>query len=191
MLATAIHARNIVTALVLMLGGLGYVWAVGSARQSPRARSGPPSREGLPSSFAIGGYRIDAPVPASKDLVELTPTEYKFFARAFKNERTYKAPSATFLGRLWNVMLGTVDGGVYKVAAFVELDDKTEAERLIGVAMRHCTSQLGKPTEEKPGFVTWDTRDGNVILQNASVMGTVSINVFVTASAVHSFTRLK
>jgi len=191
MAATAFHSRNIVTALVLILGGLGYAWASGTVRQSPRAGSDRPSREGLPPSFAIGRYRINAPASSWKDLVELTPGEYKFFARVFKNERTYEAPPATFLGRPWKVMLGTVDGRIYKVAAFVEFDDKPEAERVTSAAMHYCTSQLGKPAEEKPGLVTWDTRDGNVILQTASIMGTVTVNVFVTSSAVRSFARLE
>lgn len=126
----------------------------------------------------------------SHELVELTPDEYKFFAREFKNEKTYNAPPTSFLGRSWNVMLGTVAGRIWKVAAFVELDNLSESQALIDVARKHCISHLGRPTEEQPGLVTWDTRDGNVILRTASIMGTVEIHLFVTSTAAGSFERV-
>jgi hypothetical protein len=131
------------------------------------------------------------PYLGSHKLVELTADEYKSFAPVFKNEKTYKAPPTSFLGRSWNVMLGTVAGRIWKVAAFIELDNINESQALIDVATRYCISHLGKPTEEQPGLITWDTRDGNVILQTASVMGTVAINLFVTSSAAGSFERLR
>jgi hypothetical protein len=191
MIAAIAQPRNVVSALVLILGGVLYGWAAGRAGDSSQTRAREVSRQGLPVAIAIGGYRIDTPVSGSHQLVELTVEEYKFFARIFKNEKTYKAPPAEFLGRSWNVMLGTVAGRVWKVAAFVELDNIAEARRLTDDVMRYCISHLGKPTEERPGLITWDTRDGNVILQTASVMGTGAINLFVTSSAASAFERLR
>ena len=191
MAAAIAHPRHIVTALLLILVGVIYAWSAGSAGNMPKTQAPKGSRAGLPSSFPIGVYRIDSPTPISHELVELTAEEYKFFARMFKNEKTYKAPPVVFLGRSWNVMLGTVDGRVWKVAAFVELDNMAEAKRLTDEVMKYCISQLGKPAEQQPHLITWDTRDGNVILQTATVMGTAAINLFVTSRAAGSFEQLK
>lgn len=191
MAAAIAHPRHIVTALVLILVGFIYVWAAGSADNSPQTGTRKFSRYSLPSAFAIGDYRIDTSISVTHKLVELTAEEYEFFTRMFKNEKTYKVPPAVLLGRSWNVMLGTVGGRVWKVAAFVELDNIAEAKRLTDEVMRYCISQLGKPTEEQSGLITWDTRDGNVILQHATVMGTAAINLFVTSRAASSFERLR
>lgn len=192
MLAAFLHPRHIVTALFLIFGGVIYGWAAGSTDDPSQTRTRDVSRQSLPSAFGIGDYWIDTPVPASHELVELTAQEYKFFARKFKNEKTYKATPAMFLGRSWKIMLGTVDGRVWKIAAFVELDNMAEAKRLSDDVMKYCISQLGKPTEEqRSGLTIWDTKDGNIVLQTASVMGSAAINLFVTSSSVGSFKQLR
>ncbi len=191
-MATAIvHPKNIAPALILILGGVMYAWSPGIAGESPQRMAIGVPRQSLPSSFDIGGYRIDTQVSASQKLVELTPKEYKIFARMFKNEKTYYAPPATFLGRSWNIMLGTVGGHVWKVAAFVEIENIAEAKRITDAAMRYCISTLGEPAEQQSGITTWDTRDGNVILQTATVMGTEAINLFVTSRSAGSFELIR
>jgi hypothetical protein len=190
MITAIVHPRSIVPALLMILGGVIYGLATGSAGNPHQTRTREVSWQILPLSFAIGEYRIDTQISALHKLVELTTEEYKFFTRVFKNEKTYKAPPTIFLGRSWNVMLGTVNGRVWKVATFIELDNVSEANRLSDDVMGYCISHLGKPMEKQPNIITWDTRDGNIILQTATVMGTVAINLYVTSCAVGSFMRL-
>ena len=213
MSAAIVHPRHIVTALLLILGGIIYAWATGGVRNVSQTRARKISRQSLPSAFAIGDYRIDTQLSVSQELVELTEYEYKFFTPMFKNEKIYKAPPTVFLGRPWNIMLGTVNGRIYKVAAFVELDNIAEANHLTDEVMRYCISRLGKPMEEhsghiirdardgniiavlpqvfeQPKHILWDTRDGNVILQTGTVMGTAGINLFVTSRAAGSLERV-
>ena len=183
--------RHNFTALLLILVGFGYGWAATHSTQADTGKSLEPSTPKAAKAFEIGAYRIDMAIPRDKHLVELTPDEYSFFPRAFENEKSYNAPPTGFLGWQWNVMLGTVNGRVYKVAAFV--DDLTPAEgaRLLTLAKKHCLTVLGKPAEQTPDQAVWDMEGGNVILRSATIMGSVSINLFATSTTIRPGDRLR
>ena len=118
------------------------------------------------AAFTIGTYKLDDSVDPTR-LTEFSEVEYQTMGRQFKNERNFHAPQVIFLGDSWNLMLGTVDGRIYKIASFLEFQTKQEANPVAMAALQYCTVQLGKPSLQQTGMFIWDTLDGNVVLQTA------------------------
>ncbi|MBL7187315.1 MAG: hypothetical protein ISS70_13420 [Phycisphaerae bacterium] len=143
-------------------------------------------RVGIPTavSFRIGDYSLELPLASFGSLSELTTSEYQHFPRQFHGEAIYHASRTEFLGHSWSIMVAVVNGSPYKLAASVEIDDPRVAMQLIQGAFEACEAQLGTSTEEKQGLFIWDRTDGNVILQTASVMGSVAINIYATSAGV-------
>ena len=135
-------------------------------------------------SFSLGDYRLNMPLASLGDLRELTEEEYLHLPRQLRGEAIYHAPPANFLGHDWDMMIGMVDGEVYKLGASLEIDDLRLGVEVIQAAFKASEIQLGTPTEEKQGLFVWDTTDGNVILQTASIMGTVGVNIYATSRAI-------
>jgi hypothetical protein len=111
--------------------------------------------------------------------------------RQFEGEINYNAPVLVFLGRPWKLMLGTVNGKVYKIAPYLELDNKQEANPIAMETLRYCTEHLGQPAAQNTGMFIWDTTDGNVVLQTAETAEGLEINLFITSRAVRNFKKLK
>jgi hypothetical protein len=132
-------------------------------------------------SFELGGYSLEMHPSSLGNLTELTEGEYLHFPRQLRGEAIYHAPPTEFLGYRWDMMIGMVDGEIYKLGASVEVDDQEQAVELIQSVFKACEVQLGTPTQEEQGLFVWDTNDGNVILQTASVTGTVAINIYATS----------
>lgn len=132
-------------------------------------------------SFSLCDYSLDMPLVSLGDLTELTEGEYIHFPRQLRGEAIYHAPNIDYLGHHWDIMIGMVDGEVYKLGASLEIEDQRQALEVIQAAFKACEFQLGTPTEEKQGLFVWDTTDGNVILQTASITGTVAINIYATS----------
>ncbi len=118
----------------------------------------------MQASFPIGKYRLDASIDGLAGLVEFSATEYATIGRQFEGEKNYNAPEVTFLGRPWKLMLGTVQGRIYKIAPYLELRTKQEANPVAMATLQYCIEQLGKPSSQETGLFIWDTTDGNVIL---------------------------
>lgn len=141
-------------------------------------------------SFNLGDYSLDMPLASFGKLIELTEREYVHFPRQLPGEAIYHAPPTEFLGYRWDMMIGMVNEEVYKLGASLDIEDQWQAHDLIQSALKACEVQLGTPSEEKQGFFVWDTADGNVILQTASIMGTVAVNIYVTSRDIIRKTRL-
>jgi hypothetical protein len=142
------------------------------------------------TSFAVGPYRLDAPIGDLTGLVEFSAEEYAAMGRQFKGERSYNTSSVQFAGRPWHVMLQAVNGRISKIAPYIELVSKEEANRIAMPLLKYCMEQLGKPAEQKTGLFIWDTTDGNVILQTAENMAGLTISLFLTSRSVQNFERL-
>jgi len=136
------------------------------------------------TSFCLGELSLETFPYPSVCLTELTEREYLHFPRQHRNEVIYHASPINFLEHRWDIMIGMIDGIPYKLGVSIELSDKEQAVKLIQVLFKNCEVQLGTPTDEKQGLFIWDTTDGNVILQTASVMGDVAINVFATSNKI-------
>ena len=141
-------------------------------------------------SFPIGGYSLNMTLREGAPLRELSPAEYEVMGRQFVGETIYHAPAVEFVGKQWKLTLGAVRGRLYKIAPFLELRNKNEANEAAFAALAFCNEQLGKPAEQRSGLFAWDTTDGNVILQTAEARDGFAVNLFLTARSVREFQRL-
>ncbi len=139
------------------------------------------------ASFAIGDYKLDTPVHEIGEMREFSPIEYAIMGLRFEGEKNYNAPSLDFLGRRWKLMLGTVNGRIYKIAPYLDPRSKEDADPIATETLHYCTDMLGPPTSKETALVIWDTTDGNVILQTTELAGEVAISLFVTSRAVRTF----
>ena len=119
------------------------------------------------SSFPIGSYSLGGSIQEIRGLIEFSPQEYALIPKEFEGGANYNVPPVTFLGRPWRMSLGTVNGRIYKIAPYLKLKSKLEANKVAMATMQFCIEKLGKPAEQKTGLFIWDTTDGNVILQTA------------------------
>lgn len=137
-----------------------------------------------------GEYKIDGSVEGINGLREFSAVEYVAMGRQFESEKNYNAPPIEFLEKQWSMILGNVNDRLYKIAPYLELPSKQEGSPIAMGTLRYCTEMLGEPTSQKALF-TWDTTDGNVILQTAETDQGVAINLFITSRAVQNLKRLK
>ena len=139
-------------------------------------------------SFPIGEYKLDAVVDVTS-LTEFSATEYAVMGRQFESEKNYNAPPVNFLNRQWNLQLGTVNGKIYKIAPFLECENRKEADLATNDTLSYCKEHMGKASTENKGLVVWDTADGNVVLQPLDKAGLLGVALFITSNAVPSFKR--
>ncbi len=152
-------------------------------------KQGTSQAESFPArpSFPVGQYKLDASVEGMTGLIEFSTAEYAIMGRQFEDERNYNAPAVMFLGRQWKLQLGTVHGKIYKIAPYILLKEKKEANVVAMDTLRFCTEKLGKPSEQKTGLFVWDTSDGNVVLQTAETAEGLAVNLFLTSRSVRKF----
>jgi hypothetical protein len=130
------------------------------------------------------------PIDNIKGLVELSSQEYGIYKKLFANEKIFKAPSVSFLGFTWDLMVGVVDGRIYKINPGIQTNSKDRANEVAIRTLDYCRSMLGSPKEQKTGFFVWDTRDGNIILQTAETKDGFGIFLFVTSRTVKNYKKL-
>lgn len=141
------------------------------------------------SAFAVGGYKLGDPTDAT-GLAEFSEMEYSIFERKFRHEQNFHAAPVQFLGYSWNLILGSVAGQIYKIAPYLEVENKLDANSVALAALNYCTLMLGKPSTKQTGLFIWDTTDGNVILQTAKVGNSFGINLFITSRRVREFEQI-
>ena len=139
------------------------------------------------ASLPIGKYKLDMSVDGLTGLMEFSEAEYTTYGRHFQGEKNYNAPGVHFVNRRWKVALGTVEGKVYKIAFYFESDSKNTVVDVSTDVMQYCQQRLGKPTEQQETVFTWDTPDGNVVVQFGKVGSTYMINLFETSRRVRTF----
>jgi hypothetical protein len=126
-------------------------------------------------------------------LVELTASEKEALNLAveFRNERIYHAPHAEFSGVTWDIVLGAVDSRVYKVSALSVLENREQRDRIWRNLEGVLRTRLGTPATATATIVTWDTEDGNVVVDRAEAGGDYAVVLTLTSRAVSGFARLK
>jgi hypothetical protein len=173
----------------LSVGGLVLVQAVliGAAKRKRRMtgttqeRGGPKIRKG--HAPTIGPYHLDMNLADLSKLVELTPVEKRALniAVEFKNERIYHAQPAEFAGASWDIVLGAVDGRVYKVSALLAFDSREQRNgprrNLDGLLQ----TTLGTPATATATVIIWDTVDGNVVMNDGEVGGVFGLVLTLTS----------
>jgi hypothetical protein len=187
--------RNLVAAIVLVLGGIVYglitVQRSGGAAGTPEERGQSKVRRG--HAPTIGPYRLDMNTGEIPKLVDLTPSERKALNLGveFKGERIYHAPGADFAGASWEIILGAVDNRVYKVSALLVLENREQRDRMWRNLDGQLRTPLGAPALASADIITWDTEDGNVVMNHADTGGAYFVVLTLTSRAVSSYVRIK
>lgn len=143
------------------------------------------------ASFSIGPYRLDMQIAGVSGLCEFSKIEYRAYTRQFKGERIYHAPVIDFLNYNWKMMLSVVHGRVYKIAAYIETQDKDLAHVAAMTTFSYCKQQLGEPAKQRGDMFIWDTLDGDVALKTTQMTEGYEINLLLTSDATHDFSRLR
>ena len=98
--------------------------------------------------------------------------------------KIFRAADITFLGYPWNLVLGTLDGNIYKLSAQFVSDLRDIAMAVFADSFMCCTDQFGKGSVTKNGNVaTWNTSFGNIIVDTGSALGQHYVNFQVTSGA--------
>jgi hypothetical protein len=195
MFSSILYPRNLVAGIALILGGIAYgsvsAQRGGGAAGTMEERGQPKVRRG--HAPTIGPYRLDMNTAEAAKLVELTPAEKKALnvTVEFKNERIYHAPPAGFAGASWEIVLGAVDGRVYKVSALLVLENREQRDRMWRNLDGLLRTPLGTPATAVATIITWDTEDGNVVMNRADTGAAYAVVLTLTSRAVTGFVRIK
>lgn len=141
----------------------------------------------------LGSYRLDMKTADVSGLAEISVAEKEALQLVveFRNGRIYHAPPADFAGSSWEIMLGTVGGKIYKVSALLAVGTRQTRNATwekVGAILR---TQLGTPVDSTGGILTWDTEDGNVVVNRADAGGAYAVVITLTSRAAGGFARTK
>jgi hypothetical protein len=142
------------------------------------------------TTFSFEHYRLLNNTSGIRELRELSRQEYEFFPRQFKGEIIYNAAPIKFMGRQWKFMVSSVHDKIYKWAASLEVGKNEDFDSIGNEVIEYCIRWLGATTEEKMGYLFWDTSDGNIILQLTNMDDWFDISIFVTSREIRSLNRL-
>jgi hypothetical protein len=142
------------------------------------------------TTFSFEHYRLPTKTTDIKEVRKLSPQEYAFFHRQFKGEVIYDATPINFMGRQWKFMVSSVQGSIYKWAASLEVAKDEDFDSIGNEVIEYCVRWLGATTEEKLGYLFWDTSDGNVILQLTNMKDWFDISIFVTSREIRGLAKL-
>jgi|SRR5579864_3514325 len=103
--------------------------------------------------MSSGPYQLDGGVERFRELREFYSTEYSIVGKSFEGEIDFNAPKVEFLGRRWNLQLGTVHGRIYKMAPHLEFTDKQSAHEAAQEVLRYCYEGSASQPNKKQGCV--------------------------------------
>lgn len=132
----------------------------------------------------IGPYSLGQKVASDSNLVEISPLEYRALPKTFSGEHILKAQDVSFLDRRWNLLLGTIEGRIYKLSAQSISESTSAAAATFSEATTFCSQQFGTPSTSPDGSVLrWDTSFGNVIVDRQSVYSMHCVNFQCTSDS--------
>ena len=112
----------------------------------------------------IDNYYLNMPVKEMFDLRELTLEEYETFesvgmTRIFKDEKIYHGKDIAFLGAVWNVIVSSTGGTLYKIVLQNMNTEKKESDRIFKTVYDHLFQEMGKYSGYKSMAkrYIWDT----------------------------------
>jgi hypothetical protein len=137
--------------------------------------------------FAFPPYTLDHAPPEPQKLRFLSEEELTQLDRGvvFVGEQVSRAPPASFEGLEWSVVLGLVDGIIYKISAQWS-GARAEAGRAHRAVVIRCFKDYGS-SKNISGVELWDARNGNVILQSQNFGSEAILVVTLTSSKVSQF----
>ena len=118
------------------------------------------------------------------------PISRKKLTAQIKGEVIYHATPINFMGRQWEFMVSSVQGRIYKWAASLEVGRDEDFDSIANEVIEYCIRWLGATTEEKIGYLFWDTSDGNAVLQLTKMDDCFDISIFVTSSEISGLDKL-
>ncbi len=190
MFSSVVNSRNVVVTIVLILASIGYGAQQGGTEGGVVKEPVKPTvRRGLAPK--LGPYHFGMKTSDVPNLKELTPTEKETLSLGieFKNERIYYAPPAEFAGVSWDIVLGAVEGRVYKVSALDALNSREQRDMIWRHLEGDLRNRLGAPATATAALMVWDTEDGNVIANRADSGGAYVVVLTLTSRTVSGFTR--
>jgi hypothetical protein len=136
------------------------------------------------NNVEIGGYFLGQQVGHDPELTEISAQEYAVLPKTFMAEQILKAPDATFLGLRWSLLLGTIDGRIYKLSAqFVAASDD-EADAAFTKAAHFCEVRFGASSKSIAEFGSfWKTTFGNVVVDRQHGYGMHCVNFHCTSGS--------
>jgi len=139
----------------------------------------------------IGEYHLGQGIKTVRGLVEFTPEEYAAVWSSqggvgLPGEQIFNAPKVTFNRHLWYLVVGTLNGRIYKLVLQYVSSDRAEARSIFEETLKSVKSRMGAPIEQTkaPKRYLWDSTDGNVVLAEREAMGAWCINLLLTSHAV-------
>ena len=142
--------------------------------------------------FLVEDYEIGTLVTSLKNFDCLHVTQVPYGQISFEGEEIYRGPRVNAFGREWELLVGTVDNEIYKIALFRSGADSNEVRLDVMAVFGACKSLYGDPDEDDGAVAVWDAADGNVLLQTNAVnprqpQEECYVHVFLTSSKVGSF----
>ena len=132
----------------------------------------------------IGDYSLGQNITGLAGLTEISRSEYAVLPKTFPREKIFRAADITFLGYPWNLVLGTVDGYIYKLSAQFMSDLGDIASAAFSESVMYCSNQFGKPSSTEQGAIAkWHTSFGNVIVDTGSGFGQHYVNFQATSGS--------
>ncbi len=130
----------------------------------------------------IGNYSLGQQVRGDVSLTEISSQEYTALPKTFVSEKILRAQDVTFLDRRWNLLLGTIDGQVYKLSAQFLSESSQAADAAFSESVAFCSAQFGAPSGSAGGLgKQWDTAFGNVIVDRQSALAVHCVNLQSTS----------
>lgn len=141
----------------------------------------------------LGPYRLDMNTADLSSLTEISAAEKEALQLVveFRNGRIYHAPPADFAGSSWEIMLGTVNGMVYKISALLAVGTRKTRNATWGKVDAILRTHLGAPAASTASMLIWHTEDGNVVAGPADAGGAYAVVITLTSRAASSFARTR
>lgn len=137
----------------------------------------------------IGGYFPGQQISGLPGLRELSFWQRLFLRSRLRGERIYRAPDASFQGLPWNVVLGVINGRIYKISAQFLGSRGSLTGALAGSLFMECfmrlSDQFGKASVSEDGSMAkWQTPFGNAVLDSGERLGQAYVNLQLTSPAI-------
>ncbi len=146
----------------------------------------------------IFNYHLRQPIKEAEGLTEFTDEEYSEFnsagiKRTLRNEKFYNSPDINFMGGTWDLVIGSTDDIIYKISAQNMTNDKSLSDDIFNKILKESVAEMGKHSEHQmmSKKYIWDSKDGNVLLNQVSKMGFICINFILTSSVIRDQARIE
>lgn len=164
-----------------------YMWPFKSTSKPVKSRTAG-SREGN-DCFPVGPYALDSRLPTTVQLRPFTEAELIALDRdvTFVGELVAWAPPVQFEDLEWNVVLGLVNGVIYKISL-----QFNGARAKVGHFHRYFAIRCNRDFSVGPnigGAQIWDAKNGNICVDGRNLGGEAIVTVTLTSNAIAGYPR--